>query len=262
VESSIELVAGATGEKLSVRLDRPESAGAEARSEALCILYLHGFGSTQSGEKATYFRQAAVQQGWAFCSFDFRGHGASEGSMFDLTLSRTLEDVSAVRGLLAGRGYTRLALFGSSMGGAVALWEAALRPAGIAAAAHIAPAVGFRAGLERWAGPAGLERWRRTGSIRFANELVECDLGWGLMEDLAGYDLDRLVALYRTPTLIFQGKRDESVDWRDVADFARRLRPSLVDLRLYEDAAHRLTDRKHELWDGARTHFCAYLDAF
>jgi len=179
--------------------------------------------------------------------------------MSDLTLSRNLEDLSAVRTLLAARGYTRLALFGSSMGGAVALWEAALRPGGIAAAAHIAPAVGFRAGLERWAGRDGLERWRRTGTIRFANELVECDLGWGLMEDLLVYDLDRLVALYRTPTLIFQGKRDESVDWRDVADFARRLRPALVNLRLYEDAAHRLTDRKRELWEGARAHFRSHL---
>ncbi len=234
------------GERLAVLFDEP--AG---RRAPLALLYLHGFGSRQEGEKATFFRARALASGWAFCSFDFRGHGASEGTMRELTLSRNLADVAAVRAWLRERGHTRLVLFGSSMGGATALWHAALHPEGVLAAALIAPAVGLAKGMERWAGPAGLARWRREGVIRFRNEFVDCDLGWELMEDLRRYPLGDLVARYRTPAVIFQGKLDDTVDWREVAAFAARLPSGIADLRLYDDGGHRLTERLDELWEGA-----------
>jgi pimeloyl-ACP methyl ester carboxylesterase len=234
---------GERGERLAVRLSEPEEAPAE-----LAILYLHGFGSTQAGEKAEYFRARAVEAGVAFCSFDFRGHGRSEGSMRELTFARTLEDVAAVRAWLAGRGYRRVALFGSSMGGATALWHAAEQPAGVVAGVHIAPAVAMGRGLERWAGEAGLERWRREGVLRYRSELVDCDLGWEIVEDLRSRDFDALAERTVTPMLLFQGQRDDAVEWRDVERFARRAPPGRVELVLFADGDHRLTDRKPELW--------------
>ena len=246
------------GERLAVQLDEPLAP----TSNPLAVLYLHGFGSTQSGEKAELFRRRALERGWAFCSFDFRGHGASEGSMRELTFSRNLDDVAAVRAWLERRGHRRIALFGSSMGGAVGLWHAALAPDGIVAAAYLAPAVGMARGLERWAGPERLERWRRDGTVRFESELVQADLGWELMEDLRRYDQSDLFARYRTPTVIFQGQRDESVEWRDVAELAGRLereRSGLVELKLFPDGDHRLLDRKEELWKGAAALYARHL---
>ena len=237
-------------ERIAVRFDE----AANPVRAALTVLYLHGFGSTQAGEKAELFRRRALERGWAFCSFDFRGHGASEGTMRELTFSRNLDDASAVRAWLERRGHARIALFGSSMGGAVGLWHAALAPDGLVAAAYLAPAVGMARGLERWAGPERLSRWQREGTIRFESELVQADLGGELMEDLRRYDSAELVARYRTPTVIFQGQRDESVEWRDVAELAGRIereRPGLVELQLFPDGDHRLLDCKEELWEGA-----------
>jgi len=234
-------------ERIAVRLDEPASV-----QSSFAILYLHGFGSRQAGEKATFFRARALEEGWPFCSFDFRGHGASEGSMRELTLSRNLEDVAAVRRHLAGRGHERLALFGSSMGGATALWHAAREPEGVIGAVHVAPAVGMLQELERWAGAEGLERWRRDGTIRYTSELVDCELGWAMVEDLRGYRNEELAARYRTPTLLFQGRLDTTVDWRDVDAFAAAAAPGLVDLRVFEDGDHRLVDRKELLWREAR----------
>ncbi len=168
--------------------------------------------------------------------------------MRELTLSHGLEEVAAVRAWLAARGYRRFALFGSSMGGATALWYAARHPEAVAAAVHIAPAVAMLAGLERWAGEAGLERWRREGTIRFANELVDCELGWPLIEDLRRHPVEELTASYRTPTLVFQGRRDATVDWRDVANFAAGVAPGVVELVTFEDGDHRLIDHLPELW--------------
>jgi len=180
--------------------------------------------------------------------------------MRELSLSRNLEDVAAARRFLVERGYRRLALFGSSMGGATALWEGARRPEGIVASALIAPAIGLRAALERWAGPSGLERWRREGVIRYGDERVDCELGWQLIEDLRRHPLEELIAAYQLPTLIFQGKLDDTVDWREVDGLAERLGPGVVDLRLFDGAGHRLTDRLPGLWGLARDHFARHVE--
>lgn len=228
---------------LAVRYDRAaEAAGGP------CFLYLHGFGSRQSGEKAEFFREQALRAGLPFCSFDFRGHGDSGGSLKDLTLTRNLEDVARVADLLRERGHERLLLLGSSMGGGTALWYAALHPDQVIAGLHIAPALALHEGLLAWAGPERARRWEETGSIPFVNELVSTELGWGLIEDLRAYDLDRLCSTYRTPTLLLQGKNDASVPWKTVADFASRCAFDGIDLHLFADGDHRLTDRKERLW--------------
>jgi len=236
---------------LAVRLARPVRPAGE-RPARFAYLYLHGFGSAQSGEKADFFRERALADGIPFCSFDFQGHGESGGTMRDLTFSRNLEDLGAVHDFLAGQGLGAVVLIGSSMGGATALWHAARRPAQVLASLLIAPAVGLGRGLERWAGAEGLARWCRDGTIRYSNALVESDLGWGLITDLRRYDLEVLQASYRTPTLVLQGKLDDTVDYRDVTRFVARSPGGNFRLRLFEDGDHRLTGRKEELWSEMR----------
>lgn len=240
-------VAGSDGgtSHLAVRLTEP----AGGRRAKFAFLYLHGFGSAQSGEKADFFRARAAAGGVPFCSFDFQGHGESGGTMRDLTFSRNLEDLAAVHDFLDRRGFGAVVLVGSSMGGAAALWHAARRPSQVLASLLIAPAVGMGRGLERWAGEEGLARWRREGAIRYSSPLVEADLGWGLVTDLRRFDLEVLQASYRTPTLILQGKLDETVDYREVTRFVARSPGGLFRLRLFEDGDHRLTGLKETLWN-------------
>jgi pimeloyl-ACP methyl ester carboxylesterase len=239
-------VAGADGDAshLAVRLTQPGGAN---RSR-FAFLYLHGFGSAQSGEKADYFRQRAVAERIPFCSFDFQGHGESGGSMRELTFSRNLEDLAAVHDFLVGQGLGTVVLLGSSMGGATALWHAARRPAQVLASLLIAPAVGMGRGLERWAGEERLDEWRGNGSIRYSNATVTADLGWNLIADLRRFDLEVLSAAYRTPTLVLQGMQDDTVDYREVTRFVARSPGGLFRIRLFADGDHRLTGRKEELW--------------
>ncbi|HXU30802.1 MAG TPA: alpha/beta hydrolase [Thermoanaerobaculia bacterium] len=233
---------GGASASLSMRLATPEGT---PRSPG--ILYLHGFGSAQAGEKADFFREQALAAGYRFASFDFRGHGKSGGNLSDLTLSRNLEDVELVRAEL---GWERFALIGSSMGGATALWYAAQHPQRVAAALLIAPALEMEKGLLTWAGPERTARWQREGTIRFDNGFVESDLAWPLIEDLRRYPRTQLQEQLQTPTLIFQGRMDASVPYADVVDFVARCRYRRIELRLYADGDHRLTDRKEDLWRG------------
>ena len=229
---------------LAVRFD-PAPAG----RDSLCFLYLHGFGSVQSGEKAEFFRSRAVAAGCGFCSFDFQGHGLSGGDMQALTLSRNLADVARVRAWLGERGVERFCLIGSSMGAGTGLWYSALHPEDVLAGLYLAPALDLDRGLLAWAGPERARAWEERGWIDFSNEFVTCRLGWGLIEDLREYPTERLLALYRTPALLLQGKRDDSVPWRGVADFATRCPYEEIELHLFASGDHRLTDRKERLWE-------------
>ena len=168
--------------------------------------------------------------------------------MFDLTLSRNLEDVGRVHGHLRVEGFRRLVLFGSSMGGGTALWYAAFHPNDIAATVLIAPAVDMEAELVGRLGPAATRRWERDGHYRFEHELGSHDVGWTLIEDLRTFQLHRLRQLYRTPTLVFQGKHDDSVSWRSVVDFVTSCAYEKIALHLMADGDHRLLGRLDELW--------------
>ena len=242
--SRLALGARGGGERLALRLDRP----AGTPRVAWPLLYLHGFGSRQSGEKASFFRARALASGAVFCSIDFRGHGDSDGELGALTLTRNLEDLARAQAYLADRGHPRAVLVGSSLGGATALAYAHAQPERVAACLLIAPAVGMRRELERWAGPDRLERWRREGSIRFVSELVEVDLGWSFVEDLRNYDFLEVARGLATPALVLQGRNDTSVSYLDVLDFVAATPAGRVDLVLYGDGDHRLNDRKEELW--------------
>lgn len=229
---------------LAARFDPPP-----AGSDRPCVLYLHGFGSEQSGEKAEFFRRRALAAGLGFCSFDFQGHGLSGGEMAGLTLTRNLEDVGRVHSFLRDRGFRRLILIGSSMGGGTALWYSALHPEEILAGLHIAPALEMEKGLLAWAGAERARAWEERGRIHFQNDLVSCELSWALIEDLRAHPAETLLARYRTPALLLQGKLDTSVSWRSVLDFATRCPFQEIDLHLFADGDHRLTDRKERLWE-------------
>ena len=220
------------------------------------ILYLHGFGSSQDGEKAEFFRDRAAAAGHGFVSLDFQGHGRSGGEMLDLTLSRCLADVARARRSvpeLAGR----VSLIGSSMGGLVGLWHAATANPGsaVGALALIAPALGLETTLREVLGGEGVERWRGEGSLEVTNELGTFALGWGFMDDLGSYSTEDLARRYLAqgaPAIIFQGKLDDRVSWKEVAGFVEKARSGRADLRsnprairleLFEDGDHRLVDR-------------------
>ena len=229
-------------EHVAVRLSHPDVAPSQT-----AVLYAHGFGSSQSGEKAEFFRQRFCEAGFTFCSFDFRGHGESEGSSLELTLSRNLIDIGGVAAFLLDHGPDQLILFGSSMGALTELWHAALHPERCVVGLAIAPALGFSHSLEDLLGRETMERWRRDGQMRFVNETGELDVGWEMVEDLRRYSESELAAQLQTPFLFFQGKLDDRVDWRIVHALTQQ-RPDLFRCELFDDGDHRLINWLDLIW--------------
>jgi len=169
--------------------------------------------------------------------------------MLDLSLSRNLGDLAAVHADLERRGYPRVILFGSSLGGLTGLWHARRHPERVAAAIHLAPALGLEESFGATLGPTKMARWERDGKLEIEHELGTWDLGWSFVEDLRAHDVAALAAAYRTPTLIFQGQHDARVPWRAVADFATQAAGEAIELHLFADGDHRLLDRLPRLWE-------------
>ncbi len=83
------------------------------------IVFLGGFMSSMTGNKATALEAWAKKNGYAFLRYDYCGHGSSGGSIENGTISRWVEDsitiINFVRDKIEGLGGP-LILVGSSMG--------------------------------------------------------------------------------------------------------------------------------------------------
>src|SRR5579875_3435763 len=101
-----------------VRDDGVELAWALQPGRDPTIVFLPGFLSDMSGEKATALARHAAAIGQAMLRFDYSGHGASGGRFEDGTIARWTADALLAIDRIAEGG---LILVGSSMGGWIAL---------------------------------------------------------------------------------------------------------------------------------------------
>lgn len=241
------LSVGSDGDVLDYTLRTP--AGCDEPDTV--VVYVHGFASHQWGEKALYFGERFTALGCAYLTFDLRGHGASGGTMEQLTVSRALDDVDTALAWAASR-FVRCVVIGSSLGGHLAAWAAVRTPDRIAANLLIAPAFAFHEHRVRDLGEAGLARLRAEGVFTVRNDWITATIGRDLIDDAAQYAMDRLIPRYRTPTLILHGSHDESVPVDGSVEFVRRSAARPLELAVFGGGDHRLTDRKGELFERMR----------
>lgn len=95
------------------------------------VLIMHGFASSKHGSNRCYvtLAEAMVKEGIAVLRFDFRGCGDSEGSLNDSSLNDLISDALAVLGHISkieGIDGERIAIFGASLGGSIAVEASAL----------------------------------------------------------------------------------------------------------------------------------------
>lgn len=205
---------------------------------APAVVYCHGLFSGRNGQRATTLRAWCRKVDWWLLRFDFRGRGDSSGSIRELTLTRHLEDLDAILGVLPAG--VRPILFGSSLGGLAAAWFAALHPDRVAACALVAPAFSIVDNLLLEAGPDRAARWRRERVLRLEKDDTAFELDYGIVEDAGHYPEPLLHSAYRTPTLVAHGMADAVVPYARSVAFAEGVRPGLVDLHLFAGGDHRL----------------------
>jgi pimeloyl-ACP methyl ester carboxylesterase len=203
--------------------------------------YLHGFASSDKSTKAAYFEDRLEACGVAFRCPDF-----NRPDFATLTMTRMLDRLTSD---ILGGSPGPVTLIGSSLGGTLAILAAERLPDRVDRLILLAPAVMFARPGHHLLPPERVEEWRRQGSMPFFHYAYdeERPLNYAFYEDTLRYDA--CGANVAQPTLIFQGLRDTSVDYRAVEQFASS-RPNVM-LSLLDDD-HQLTSSLPRIWNDVR----------
>lgn len=214
-------------------------AWARVEGRGPTVVFLPGFRSDMTGDKATALASFCAARDQAMLRFDYSGHGASGGDFLDGSIGQwTADALAAVDALAPGR----LVLVGSSMGGWIALLTALARPGRMAGFIGIAAAPDFTERL--WADFTPQQRLAllRDGVLMRPSRYGEpTPFTRKLVEDgrhrLA---LTRAVAL-DCPVRLLHGQTDPDVPWREALRIAERVTSPDVEVTLIKDGDHRLS---------------------
>ena len=201
------------------------------------VFYLHGFASSARSTKAGYLAERLQPFGVPLHCPDF-----NLPDFTTLTMTRMLAQLDdEVAALPPGP----VTLIGSSLGGTLAVL-AAERMSRVAQLVLLAPAVMFAKPGHHLLPPDRIESWRRQGSMPFFHYGYgdERPLAFAFYEDSLRYQ--PMDARVTQPTLIFQGRRDASVPFELVVEFATA-RPN-VQLSLLDDD-HSLVASLPFIWE-------------
>lgn len=200
------------------------------------VVCCHGMLSDKNSKKYLETAQILAKKDISTVRFDFTGCGESSGTLFELSYSREMEDLDAVIEYLWTQGAKRIGLFGSSMGGAVALLAAA-RDERVVAIATLA-AVGHPEEIEgRY--PEHVDAWKTRGFVETDGKRI----GPELYRDSLQHDVINAVRILRIPIFVTHGSIDDVVPVADAYDIAEAARN--VSLEIVDGADHRFTNPVH-----------------
>jgi len=225
------------------RLDRGdgvELAWARTDGHAPAVVFLPGFKSDMTGDKATMLAAFCAERGQAMLRFDYSGHGASGGRFEDGTITRWRDDALALMDHLAPEG---LVLVGSSMGGWMALLAALARPDRVAGLVGIAAAPDFTETL-MWEAMTFEERrtLMRDGVLPVPSQYGEpYKVTRALIEDGRSHLLLAAPIALACPVRLLHGQRDPDVPWELSLRIAEQVSSDDVQVILVKDGDHRLS---------------------
>jgi uncharacterized protein len=194
------------GLKLAAIYHEPATPG----PHPLAIL-LHGFTGRKEERHIETLAQDLAAAGIAALRFDASGSGQSEGTWAEhYRVSNYVADVSdvydyAIENLPVDP--ARIAIWGHSMGGLVALTAASRHPERFVAACGSQPSSG-----KKILSPEDDKAWRETGWFTFPSRaLGDIRLPYDYVTDRLKFDLVAEIAHFKKPLLLIAGTTDELV---------------------------------------------------
>jgi pimeloyl-ACP methyl ester carboxylesterase len=204
------------------------------------LVFLPGFGSAMTGDKAVMLTKFASMHAHACLRLDYAGHGASGGTFAEGTIGSWTQDaLFLIDRLTTGP----LLLAGSSMGGWIALLVALARPERVGALVGIAAAPDFTEDLI-WANlPASArERMLADGFLRVPSAYGDDQvLSKVLIEEGRTHLLLRAPLPLTCPLRLLHGQMDTDVPWQTSLRLAEAWQGQDVQLTLIKDGGHRLS---------------------
>ena len=216
------------------------------------IVFLGGFMSDMTGEKATTLERWAQRSGRAYLRLDYSGHGSSGGEFRDGTVGRWAEDALAVIEHVGSHvaGFDGpLLLVGSSMGGWIMVCVAlALQRVG--GRQHAAGLVGIAAAADfthdlmpERLGPEILAQISERGFYETSSEYSDEPyiITRALIEDGDRQRVLNAPLELNMPVRLIHGTADADVPWTQSQKLMAALTSDDVELILIKDGDHRLS---------------------
>ncbi len=219
-----------------------KTPGDETKNPGPGVIFLGGFMSDMTGQKALALEAQAARRGQGFVRFDYYGHGASSGRFEDGTIGRWIEDALAVLDAVTQGPQI---LVGSSMGGWIMLRVALARPARVAGLIGIAPAPDFTETLMwRKFSPEVRATLARDGVYYEPSDYDEqpTPITLRLIEDGRRHlVMDDKIPI-RCPVRLIHGLADPDVPCKLSMELTERLESNDVEVTLVKGAGHRLSE--------------------
>lgn len=200
------------------------------------VILCHGMESDKESEKLVFLSRELVRTGIATLRFDFSYSGESSGRFEEITYSGGVEDLTAAYRFLLSRQAGKIAVWGSSMGGTVALLFAA-QEATVAALVTVAAPIHPKKIAQKLLTPEQVRRWRKQGYTFYQGQRINVSL----LDDLERIDILKSAAAITCPVLIIHGDRDETVPVEEAYELFHQL-SEFKKLSILEGADHRLSD--------------------
>jgi uncharacterized protein len=200
------------------------------------VILCHGMESSKESEKIVGLARQLSQRGILALRFDFAGSGASEGKFEHVTFSGEVDDLRAAYQVVVKYPPKKIGVFGSSMGGTVALLFAA-EEKNIAALVTLAAPVHPERFTERFLTPEEAREWRERGYIIYHGRRLNVSL----LEDGEKLAVAEAARKIFCPALVIHGDRDDTVPVEEGRELYAAL-GGAKKLRILEGANHRLTE--------------------
>ena len=200
------------------------------------VVFLSGFYSTMQSTKAEAVSQWCYQNHVRYLRFDYFGHGQSSGVFEKGTVRLWCKNVADVIDSLTEGPQI---LIGSSFGGWMATLFAEENPDKVAGLLLIAPAVEMMTMLSS---PERMKILQRDGLYYLPSDPSDIPITQELIEDGQQYLLLDKQVSYTGKVHILQGQKDTSVPWESSLRLAQRITSQNVQLHLFKNGDHRLSD--------------------
>jgi dipeptidyl aminopeptidase/acylaminoacyl peptidase len=219
------------GALLKGALHHPRTRRLSAAGAILC----HGMESNKESEKLIALSHLLADNGVLTLRFDFSFATGGADRFAEITYSGEVEDLQAAFDFLLAHRMGNIAIFGSSMGGTVAILFAAREPRVSTLVTLSAPVHPERL-TERFLTPGDVEGWRADGFITYHGRRINASL----LEDLQAIHVPQAAQRVSCPALVIHGDLDETVPVEEARELYTLL-SGPKRLRIIEGGDHRFS---------------------
>lgn len=206
------------------------------KSFPAAVILCHGMESNKESQKLVALGRRLAEKGILALRFDFACAGESSGKFEEITYGGEVEDLKAAFNLIIQFSVNKIGIFGSSMGGTVALLFAA-QERRVATLVTVAAPLHPEKITDKLLSPEEVQNWRQLGFLVYHGRRINVSL----LEELQKINVSEAVKKISCPVLVMHGDADETVPVEEAYELHRQLQgPKRI--RILTGADHRLSE--------------------